>query len=46
MSLTPSGNDEAVTLQELRRIRGKDLRPVPLPGEETEPVEDESEESS
>ncbi len=44
--LSPSGIDVALTLGELRRIRGKDLRPLPLPGEETEPVEDESEESS
>ena len=39
MSLTPSGNDEALTLQELRRIRGKDLAPVPFPDKDTAPRE-------
>lgn len=46
MTINPSGFETTFTLGELRRIRGDDLRPVPLPDEETDLPSDEPEESS
>ena len=40
MSLTPSGVDTALTLQQLRRIRGEALAPVPLPDEDEKDSEE------
>lgn len=43
MTINPSGFETTFTLGELRRIRGYDLAPVPVPGEEPELPADEPE---